>query len=140
MANQLKNCSECGRIFVDTGIGVCRDCYEKQQDQMQEISSYVRDNPHSTVKQICEALKVKEKLVMRMIREGRFVTDGVSVEYPCESCGTPITSGRFCDKCNDDLAKQMQQTQQKMTAKVAAAAPQKKGSGMYSRDMGKKLS
>ncbi|WP_462331689.1 flagellar protein [Schwartzia sp. (in: firmicutes)] len=139
MANTLKNCSECGRVFVDTGIGVCRDCYEKQQDQMQEISSYVRDNPHSTVKQICEALNVKEKLVMRMIREGRFVTDGVQLEYPCESCGAPITSGRFCDKCNGELAKQMQQTQKKMVAKAPAPAA-KKGSGMYSRDMGKKLS
>jgi hypothetical protein len=74
-----------------------------------------------------------------MIREGRFVTDGVQLEYPCESCGSPITHGRFCDKCNDELSKQMQQTQKKMVAKAPAPAA-KKGSGMYSRDMGKKLS
>ena len=49
MANKLKNCPDCGRIFVDTGLGVCRDCYDKLQEQMQEISSYVRDNPNSTV-------------------------------------------------------------------------------------------
>ena len=137
MANKLKNCPDCGRIFVDTGLGVCRDCYDKLQEQMQEISSYVRDNPNSTVKQIVEALDVKERLVMRMIREGRFITEGVVIEYPCETCGEPITHGRFCEKCNAELAKQMEQTQKKLAAQIPT--PQRKGVGMYSRDMGKKL-
>ena len=85
MAPKLKNCSNCGRIFVDTGLGICRDCHEKEEEEMQKVSSYVRDNPHSRVRDICEALGVKERLVMRMIREGRFVMDGVAIEYPCES-------------------------------------------------------
>lgn len=119
MSPKLKNCSGCGRVFVDTGLGICRDCHEKEEDQMQEVSSYVRDHPHSRVKEICEALGVKERLVMRMIREGRFVTDGAAVEYPCESCGTLITTGRFCDKCNKDLQDQFSQQQQKLEAQAA---------------------
>ena len=85
MSLKLKNCSNCGRVFVDTGLGICRDCHEKEEEQMQEVSSYVRDHPHSRVKEICEALGVKERLVMRMIREGRFVMDSLSAglsSYP----------------------------------------------------------
>ena len=84
MSLKLKNCSNCGRVFVDTGLGICRDCHEKEEEQMQEVSSYVRDHPHSRVKEIYEALGVKKRLVMRMIREGRFVMDGMAIEYPCE--------------------------------------------------------
>ena len=137
MAPKLKNCSNCGRIFVDTGLGICRDCHEKEEEEMQKVSSYVRDNPHSRVRDICDALGVKERLVMRMIREGRFVMDGVAIEYPCESCGTLITVGRFCDKCNRDLQAQLSQQQQKL----AAQAAKEKVSGskvIRSLDMGMK--
>ena len=137
MSPKLKNCSNCGRIFVDTGLGICRDCHEKEEEQMQEVSSYVRDHPRSRVKEIAEALGVKERLIMRMIREGRFVVDGVALEYPCETCGTFITKGRFCDKCNKDLQDQISQQQQRN----AAQAAKEKASGpkaIRSLDMGMK--
>lgn len=136
MTPKLKNCSGCGRIFVDSGSGICRDCYEKEEEQMQEISSYVRDNPHSRVREICEALGVKERLVMRMIREGRFLIDGVTLEYPCESCGTMITSGKFCEQCNKDLQKQMEEQQRKLEEKAAKAKAST--ATMRSLDMGKR--
>ena len=138
MEPKLKNCSSCGRIFVDTGLGICRDCQEKEEEQMQEVSSYVRDNPHSRVKEICEALGVKERLVMRMIREGRFVMDGVAIEYPCETCGKPITSGRFCAACNHDLQSQLGQQQKKIAAAQAAKAQTAAPKAMRSLDMGVK--
>lgn len=137
MSLKLKNCSNCGRVFVDTGLGICRDCHEKEEEQMQEVSSYVRDHPHSRVKEICEALGVKERLVMRMIREGRFVMDGMAIEYPCESCGTPITAGRFCDKCNKDLQDQLSQQQKKIAAQ-AAKARTAAAKAIRSLDMGMK--
>jgi len=129
--NNLKNCPECKRIFVDTGIGLCRDCYDKQQQTMDDICSYVRDNPGSKVKEICEALGVKERLVMRMIREGRFVVDGAIVEYGCETCGAPIVTGRFCQKCNDNLIKQIEKQNSKRQAMIEAAF--NRGQGMRSQ-------
>ena len=63
--------------------------------------------------------------------------DGVAIEYPCESCGTLITVGRFCDKCNRDLQAQLSQQQQKL----AAQAAKEKVSGskvIRSLDMGMK--
>ena len=134
--NKLKNCPECKRIFVDMGTGICRDCYDKQQEKMDELCSYVRDNPNSKLKDICEALNVKERLVMRMIREGRFVTEGANIEYGCEACGAPINFGRFCEKCNDDLVKQVEQQREKQRAALEEAA--RRGIGMHSNRVLKK--
>ena len=49
---------------------------------------------------------VKEKVVLRMIKSGRVVSDNVA--YPCENCGADIYLGRLCDKCNQELTKQVE--------------------------------
>lgn len=135
MANKLKNCPECGRIFIDTGVGMCRDCLDKQEQTMIEISSYVRDHPHCTVKEVCDEMHVKEKLVMKMLREGRFITEGIHFEYPCAGgCGTMILEGKYCDKCQKAMKEKMVAAQEKITKIVAEKHEQ--GPGMYSKDMG----
>lgn len=132
--NKLKNCSECGRIFVDTGIGICRDCLDKQEEQMIEVTAYVRDHPHSTVKEIAKEVGVKEKLVRRMIREGRFITEGIEYEYPCERCKKPITEGRFCDACSKEIQQEAVEAQQKAVAAVEKAR-RDLGTGMHSKSI-----
>jgi len=127
---QLQNCLACGRVYVDTGLGMCRDCYEKELQQEDKAASYVRDNPRSTVKQICDGTGVKERVVMRMIKAGRFVSGNIA--YPCESCGAMITRGRLCDKCNQDLLKQVEEQKLRKVAQNVGAS----GRGMYSKDMG----
>ncbi|MBQ9365679.1 MAG: flagellar protein [Schwartzia sp.] len=134
MAGKLKNCPDCGKIYVDTGTGMCRDCYEKMEDQMAEVCSYVRDNPHSKVKEICDALDVKEKLVRRMIREGRFTMDGIDFEYPCEMCGKLIHNGRYCENCASQMAKDMEKADERAQEKLKES--QGLGVGMYSKNMG----
>ena len=74
MAGKLKNCPECGKLFMDMGSRICRDCLEREDELMVRVSSFVRDHPHSTIKDIVEGVEgVKERLVRRMIKEGRFV-------------------------------------------------------------------
>ena len=134
MGANLKNCPSCGKLYVDTGTRMCRDCYEKMLDQENEILSYVRDHPKSKIKEICDATGAKERLVMRMIRDGRFIQSGVEISYPCESCGTAITRGRFCEACGKKLEADVKKQQQKF---VAVAKPkQGNGKGMYTKDMG----
>ena len=130
MGLELKNCPGCGRVYVDTGLGMCRDCYEKELQQEDIVASYVRDNPRSAVKQICDATGVKERVVMRMIKAGRFISGNIA--YPCESCGALITRGRLCEKCNHDLLKQVEE-QKVIKAAQNVRTP---GRGMYSKDMG----
>ena len=112
MAGKLKNCPECGKLFMDMGSRICRDCLEREDELMVQVSSFVRDHPHSTIKDIVEGVEgVKERLVRRMIKEGRFVQDGIDISYPCEKCGKPILRGRFCDTCDAEIKKDVMKAQ-----------------------------
>ncbi len=135
MDMKLKNCPVCGKVYVDTGTRMCRDCYEKMLEEETAIVSYVRDHPNSKVGEICEATGAKERVVMRMIKDGRFIQSGIEISYPCEICGTLITRGRYCESCGSKLQKEVQKQQQKF---VSAAKPQSRRGvgGMYSKDMG----
>lgn len=116
MAGQLKNCPNCGKLFLKTGnIRLCGDCMLKQQQEEEEILTYVRDHPKSSISKISEALDVKESVIMRMIREGRFLTTGIDIEYPCDNCKKLITRGRVCEEC----AKEIEASVDKMAAKAA---------------------
>ena len=35
--NKLKNCSECGRLYMEIGQGMCQDCFRKEQEMEQVV-------------------------------------------------------------------------------------------------------
>ena len=158
MAGTLKNCPRCGKLFMDMGHKICPACIEAEQADEDKAADYVREHPKATVKEIARETGVKESLVMRMVRQGRFVSaSGIEISYPCEHCGKPITNGRLCDSCNRALITEVkvQQAQKerimairkesapKAKAPAATAAKKKpaasaaRGAGMYSKDMGR---
>ena len=132
MAGKIKNCPMCGRLFADNGARVCPDCYDKIQKKEAEVINYVRDNPKSKVVEICEATGAPEKMIKKMIREGRFTQVGVQMSYPCEKCGAPIITGRICHKCMDEIRGELQKQTSAITA-AKQAAKAGRGHGMYSK-------
>jgi len=68
---------------------------------------------------VAEATGVQEPVVRRMIREGRFLSSGVELFYPCEKCGSPIQKGQYCEKC-----------QKEMREELTAAVAKQSASGM----------
>ena len=104
MAGKMKNCSSCGKVFVAiNNARICMDCREKEEKWEREIVEYVRDHPKSTIAEIVEATGVQEPVIRRMIREGRFVSTGIELYYPCEKCGSPIDKGQYCEKCQKEM-------------------------------------
>ncbi len=77
---------------------------------MDEIASFVRDNPRSNVSEICAALGVKKSLVISMLQSGRLEETNINIKYPCASCGKMIRNGRYCKACG-----------QKITGELAAS-------------------
>ena len=120
MAGKMKNCSSCGKVFVSINNSrICVDCREKEERWEKEIVEFVRDHPKSRIPEIVEATGVQEPVVRRMIREGRFLSSGVELFYPCEKCGSPIQKGQYCEKC-----------QKEMREELTAAVAKKSASGM----------
>lgn len=134
MAGKMRNCAGCGKLFVALeGKKFCPDCREKEYKLEEEIVNYVRDNPKSKVSEIVKDVPgATEKLIKRLIREGRFEQVGVKMSYPCEKCGTPIVTGKLCGKCTEALRNELQATQMKGVAvHKKEEAPSQRGRGMY---------
>lgn len=107
----IKNCPRCGKLYVEVGQRMCHDCYEKELEDEQVVAKFVRENRQATVQEIVEGTGVSEKVVIRMIKQGRFIQNGIEIAYPCESCGKPITSGKLCKACSDNLQKEISKFQ-----------------------------
>ena len=120
MAGKMKHCSSSGKVFVSiNNARICMDCRAKEEEWEKAIVEFVRDHPKSQIGEIVEATGVQEPVIRRMIREGRFVSSGADLYYPCEKCGSPIQKGQYCDKCQREI-------RDELTAHIA----QKSASGM----------
>ncbi len=134
MTLKPKNCAACGRIFLDpAGRGYCPECIKKREEQMNEIASYVRDNPRSSITEICAALGVKKSLVIYMLQSGRLEETGINVKYPCASCGKLIYRGRYCKACGQKITGEIAARTQRMRRNPKKPADQQK-KGVYSKE------
>ena len=133
---KMKNCPMCGKIFVPLGTAkYCPDCQDKMREKEAEVVNYVRDNPKCKVSELIEATGAPESMIKRLIREGRFEQVGVQMSYPCEKCGKPIYTGKFCAECMESMRKEVQAQTAKFAAASQAAKPAAggRGGGMYTK-------
>lgn len=106
----LKNCPECGRLFVDNPSGMCVACYKQAEEDELTVANYLREVRKASLEEIHKATGVKEKIILRMIRRGRITSD-FFITYPCETCGVPIHEGRVCPACSKNILEQVNDSQ-----------------------------
>lgn len=97
----VRNCRSCGRLFnYMGGKPICSSCEKKLEEKFREVKSYLDENPHASVGRVAEDNEVTVKQIKQWVKEDRLVLSEASVDgVLCEQCGTPIRSGRFCDRC-----------------------------------------
>ncbi len=105
MNANLKNCSACGKLFIaKPKQKLCLDCFEELQAEEARIIRYVDTHKEAaTLDKICEGTGAEPRMILRMIHDSRFLHTDVDISYPCESCGAPITRGRYCAGCMHDF-------------------------------------
>ena len=105
----VRNCKKCGRVFnYIIGQTLCLSCRDELESKFKEVKEYVQKNRGCTVNDVAEACEVETSQIKQWIREERLeFTEDSQVKMPCESCGTMIRSGRFCDKCKDNMTKNL---------------------------------
>ncbi|VBB09431.1 Hypothetical protein LUCI_4721 [Lucifera butyrica] len=111
----LKNCPQCGKLFLDNPVGLCPECVAQEERDEARVGEYLREvKTKASIDEIHEATGVKHKVILRMIRSGRVVSD-FAIEYPCESCGAPISEGRVCQNCSKNILDQLKTEDWKKT-------------------------
>lgn len=105
----VRNCRKCGRLFnYVAGMPICPACKDKLEEVFQVVKKYIRENPRADMKEIAEACNVETGQIQQWIREERLeFTSDSPVKLPCENCGAPIMSGKYCDKCKQSMAKNL---------------------------------
>ncbi|MBR6329890.1 MAG: flagellar protein [Lachnospiraceae bacterium] len=104
----VKNCRKCGKIFnYIGGQQICPSCIEKLENKFQEVKEYILDHKDaSSIAIVAEACDVDPNQIKQWVREERLTFgEGSALGIECESCGTPIKTGRFCEKCKNDMTR-----------------------------------
>lgn len=101
----VRNCKKCGRLFnYAVGPIMCPQCREALEDKFKEVKTYVSEHKGCGINEVAEECEVEIAQIRQWLREERleFTSDSM-INLNCESCGTTIRSGRFCDKCKNEM-------------------------------------
>lgn len=106
MAIDLKvhQCNSCGKLFQPRMRDVCNDCGAKEDALVESAERELRRNRHLTNEQLASAIDVTLQKVRGWIRKGTIRL----YDYPnlfdfCDSCDSPIRSGKLCFRCTSRI-------------------------------------
>lgn len=98
---ELRNCRECGKLFVGTGP-LCPDCVRKDAEQFERLRSHLEETPGAFIQETCEATGVSPATIRRFVAEGR-LSMAADAGATCTVCGAPVVTGRLCPDCQANL-------------------------------------
>lgn len=107
---EVKNCKNCGRLYNYIGgvYRLCPECMRKLEEKFQEVKNYIEDNPRADMREISEKCDVSTRQIEQWIREERLsFSDDSPIGIACEVCGATIRTGRYCERCKNDLANRL---------------------------------
>lgn len=107
---ELANCINCDAVYVKKLRNVCQKCYEEEEKAFEVVYRFLlpRKNREATMIDIVEATGVKEKLIIKFIREKRLLTSEFPMlAYGCERCGGNIVTGNICTDCSQELREEL---------------------------------
>jgi len=101
----VRNCRKCGRIFnYVVGPHLCPACRESLEADFQRVKEYIRENKGATISQVSEECEVEISQIHQWLRDERLeLMEGSTILLHCETCGSSIMSGRYCDKCRHEI-------------------------------------
>ena len=122
-----RNCRSCGSLFnYMGGEPICASCKKKLEEKFTKVKEYLDEKPTATIVEVSEETEVSVTQLKQWIREERLSLSSASdIGITCMSCGRPIRTGRFCDKCKI----KMQNDLSGATKKVVVAPEKKKSDG-----------
>lgn len=121
----VRNCRVCGKIFNYVGgAPICPRCKEATEQKFQEVKKYVSEHKGADISEVSEECDVDPGQIRQWIREERlqFAEDS-PIMIACEGCGAMIRSGRFCEKCKNEMTNGFKDA---MGQNKPAAAPAEK--------------
>ena len=121
---EVRNCKSCGRLYnyIGGAYRLCPDCMKKLEEKFQEVKQYIEDNPRADMRDISEQCDVSTRQIEQWIREERLsFSEDSPIGIACEVCGATIRTGRYCERCKNDMANRLGSMYGSNTAAVSGA-------------------
>lgn len=99
-------CQYCGckhLELINLGIYRCESCGKDNYDDFQTIRNYLDKVGSASAIEIERNTGVSRNVVKHFFREEYLEISGNSISVPCESCGAPIRTGMYCEKCKQEM-------------------------------------
>ncbi len=106
------NCPVCGGIMVFKGVGEyeCEDCHQVEYDDYGKVRLYIEKHRGATAGEVEQETGVSQKTIRKLLRDERIeVTPDSRAFLRCEVCGEPIRSGRYCQKCQVNVNRRIEE-------------------------------
>ena len=103
---EVRNCKSCGRLYNVLGRErICPACKALLEDKFQQVKRFLNENPNSSVEVVAKENDVSTKQIRQWVREERLIlSSGIIDGITCETCGAPIRTGRYCERCKAELS------------------------------------
>lgn len=114
----VRNCRKCGRLFnYMTGPLICPRCKDELEERFQDVKNYVYNHPGCGMAEVAEECDVSPQQIRQWLREERLqFSDDSAVGLNCEKCGVMIRSGRYCEKCKNEMTHDFQEAYHRQPA------------------------
>ncbi len=126
----LKNCPECGKVYLENPRGLCPACIEEEEQDALKVMEYLREVKKASVTKIHEDTGIREKIILRMMHHGLLIGN-FEIGYACDHCGGEIYEGRLCSHCSQNLINQIKPAYQDKQPEESARQREK----MYTSDI-----
>ena len=104
----VRNCPRCGKIYHYDGMKICPTCRRDDEKDYQTVKKYLYKNPGADISEVHKETEVDTDKIIEFLRQGRLeVGEGSNLLIECEICGAGITTGRFCNKCANNLQQEL---------------------------------
>ena len=106
----VQQCDYCRRPFQSYGSKTCIDCLTLMEESMRKIRDYLYEFPGAGVEVTSSETRVPIKMITYLLKDGRLLLVdnhvGISI-LSCEVCKKPISTGRLCNPCRENLVRTM---------------------------------
>ena len=107
---EVRTCKNCGRLYNYIGkiTPVCPVCMKELEEKFEACRKFIKENPGANIQKVSDETGVSMRMLKQWVREERLsFAEGTLVGIECENCGANILTGRFCQKCKQNLANRL---------------------------------
>lgn len=110
----VKQCDFCRMPYEDMGRRICAECYLKLDKDWFIVRDYLYEHEGAGIEEVSYETGVSKKSILFMLKEERLTVTtsegGNAGILHCESCKRPISTGRMCVSCKNQVLSAIQES------------------------------